>query len=230
MRIGIDCRTYGQDSGYAGRYLRAFVAHIDGNDDGNEYVLFFGERDFGEFSPRSGRIRTLKTAAKPHSLQEQISFPFELYRAKLDLMLFPEPNIPVLYNGRSVSIVFDLVSYFYPEKHLKGSIMRLLRNTLLRRSIRNSAHIIVSGDVLKRDIIEIFDTPEEKIQVIPPMCLSGKKEASSDAKQFLAQENIAEKYSLSVGELREYKNIPRLLQAYNLLIKEDAIDMDLVLV
>lgn len=230
MRIGIDCRTYGPNHGYIGKYLQSFIDHIDKNEDTNEYVLFFSERDFGEFVPSSPRIRTVKTRAESGSAMEQLSFPLELRKAKLDLMFFSGPIMPLAYTGKTVSMVPDLVSYFYPEKHQKGSGMRFLHNFLLRQSMRKSSRIIVWSEVLKRDIIEIFDTPEEKIEVIAPMCLATKLTGKDDGKAFLNQEKISEKYLLSVGELREYKNIPRLLQTYPLLIKESGMDMDLVLV
>ena len=108
--------------------------------------------------------------------------------------------------------------------------MRHFHTFLLRQSIKKSASIIAFSEVLKRDIIEIFNTSEEKIQVIPPMCPEIQFGDENEVKQFLMKEGIAEKYILSVGELREYKNIPRLLQSYNTLLKEKATDADLVLI
>jgi len=108
--------------------------------------------------------------------------------------------------------------------------MRHWYNLILRDSIRKSRSIVAFSEVLKRDIIEIFDTHEEKIRVIPPMSQEIRLSEKSEARQFLLKEGINERYILSVGELREYKNIPRLLQAYNLLLKEDGVDADLVLI
>lgn len=86
---------------------------------------------------------------------------------------------------------------------------------------------------MKHDIIEIFDIYEEKIFVIPPMIPDRKDiqpQRQNEIKQFFLKEGVHEKYILSIGELREYKNIPRLLQAYNLFLKESGEDIDLVLV
>jgi len=106
---------------------------------------------------------------KPGSSSEQIFFPYELSKEKLDLMLFPSPNIPLFYFGKSVIILSDLVSYFYPGKHLKKSWLRHWYHFILRKSIQKAGSIIVFSEILKRDIIEIFDTHEEKIHLIPPM-------------------------------------------------------------
>ena len=169
MRIGIDCRTYGPSGGYMGKYIENFVSHLEQNEDTNEYVLFFSDREAENFTSKSPRFRTIKTSAKLLSLSEQIFFPYELSREKLDLMLFSSPNIPLFYFGKSIIILSDLVSYFYPGKRLKGSWMRHWYHLILRKSIQKSSSIIVSSEILKRDIIEIFDTHEEKIQIIPPM-------------------------------------------------------------
>jgi glycosyltransferase involved in cell wall biosynthesis len=91
----------------------------------------------------------------------------------------------------------------------------------------------VLSEVLKHDLIEIFDIQEEKISVIPPMFPENEKihtGKENEIQQFLLKEGISKKYILSVGELREYKNIPRLLQAYNIFLKESGEDIDLVLV
>lgn len=144
-------------------------------------------------------------------------------------MFFTSPYIPAFYFGKSISLISDLSSYFYPQKHRGGALERYWQTFLLRESMRKSSALIVLSEVLKRDIIEIFDTHEEKIHVIPPLYREVKPSKNNLA-SFLTQEGIGEKYLLSVGELREYKNIPRLLQAYHLLTQEDSTAPDLVLI
>jgi len=46
---------------------------------------------------------------------------------------------------------------------------------MLRHSIQSSDTVIVLSEILKHDLIEIFDIQEEKILVIPPM-LSNKED------------------------------------------------------
>ena len=233
MRIGIDCRIYGKSHGYIGTYIENLVSHLDQSEDTNEYVLFFDDKNFGEFLPKSPRIRTVKTGVKIGSISEQILFPRELLQVKLDHMFFSHPCIPFLYRKKTTILLVDLVAYFYPEKYLKWWLLQYWKGFILRHSIRKSDTIIALSDVLKHDLIEIFDIQEERISVIPPMFPElgntpmGKE---NEIQQFLLKEGISKKYILSVGELREYKNIPRLLQAYDLFLKESWEDIDLVLV
>lgn len=174
MRIGIDCRAYGSSHGYMGKYIEHLVSYLEKNEDANEYVLFFSDRGMEEFLPKSVRFRTARTPIKSGNIAEQIFFPYEIHREKLDIMLFSHPNIPLFYFGKSILILSDLVSYFYPEKRLKNSWMRHWQNLILGESMRKSRSIIVLSEVLKRDIIEIFDIHEEKIRIIPPMCFDIK--------------------------------------------------------
>ncbi len=184
-----------------GKYLAELVSYLEKNEDENEYVLFFHDRELSEFTIRSSRFRTVKTSAQLGSLSEQIHFPYELSKEKLDIMVFPAPNTPVLYFGKTIVIVPDLVSYFYPMKHLKGSWMRNSSNFILRRSLQKASAIIAFSEILRRDIIEIFDIHEDKISIIPPMfldTLSEKVQTREDIQQALALENIHGKYMLIV--------------------------------
>lgn len=119
MRIGIDCRSYGPSHGYMGIYMESFISYLMENEDANEYILFFNDREFGDFTQKSSRFRAVKTVSETGSWSEQTYLPYELYREKLDIMLFSQPSIPLLYLGKSVIILSDLVPYFYPEKRLK---------------------------------------------------------------------------------------------------------------
>ncbi len=233
MRIGIDCRAYWETHGYRGIYIENLISYLDQNEDANEYVLFFNDRDFNDFIPKSPRIHTRKTTVKLSSFLEQIFFPQELFKEKLDHMFFSHPSILFFYRKNTTILLIDLVAYFYPEKYLKWWLLQYWKGFILRHSIRKSDTIIALSEVLKHDIIEIFDVDEQKILVIPPMFPEREKihiEKGNDIQQFLLKEGISKKYILSVGELREYKNIPRLLQAYNLFLKESWEDIDLVLV
>ncbi|MDD2891870.1 MAG: glycosyltransferase family 1 protein [Candidatus Gracilibacteria bacterium] len=234
MRIGIDCRTYGSLHGYIGKYMEHFVSYLMENEDENEYVLFFHDREAGECTiPKSSRFHIIKTSTQTGSVCEQICFLYELSKEKLDVVFFSHPNIPLFYRGKTIVLLPDLVPYFYPRKYSGGTLLRYWNNFLLRNSIKKAHAIIVLSEILKRDIIEIFDVHEENIHIIPPMYLGmekGKIFEQNEIQKFLTKEGIGEKYILSVGHLTEHKNIPRFLQAYHLFLKDIKESIDLVLV
>lgn len=69
---------------------------------------------------------------------------------------------------------------------------------MLRMSMRKASTIIAFSEVLKHDIIEIFDTSEEKIQVISPLHLQMQIGSEHELQQFFIKENFSKKYILSV--------------------------------
>lgn len=118
MRIGIDCRAYGSSHGYIGKYIENLISYLEQSEDTNEYVLFLNDHEAGEFTSKSPRFYIVKTSVKMGGIAEQILFPYELSREKLDVMFFPHPSIPLFYLGKSIILLSDLVPYFYPEKNL----------------------------------------------------------------------------------------------------------------
>ena len=51
--------------------------------------------------------------------KQAVELIYELYKEKLDSVLFSHPSIPLFYFGKSTIILSDLISYFYPEKRMK---------------------------------------------------------------------------------------------------------------
>ena len=230
MRIGIDGRGYGSTYGYMGKYAEALVTHISKHTDAHEYVLIVHDQELNPSILNCPRLQVITIPTGLWKLGNHLYFTYELYRAKLDAMLFMEPKIPVFYVKKSIIIVPDLLSYFYPSKHAHVFWARHVEMFFLRRSIRKASHIITLSKTLKRDLIEIFNIHEDLITHIPPIYVPLRIWKAVTAKNFFAQEHLHEKYILSVWELREYKNIPRLLRAYHSLLEQEKIDMDLVLV
>lgn len=119
MRIGIDCRVYSSSHGYMGKYMEDLVSFLIQNTDAHECVLFFNDRELADSLPKSPRLHIIKTIAKVGSFLEQILFPYELYREKLDILFFPHPFSPWLYRKKYIILLSDLLPYFYPEKRFK---------------------------------------------------------------------------------------------------------------
>lgn len=167
--------------------------------DEHEYVLFFHDQLLADFDFTSPRLRAVKTSARVGSIAEQIVFPYELYREKLDIMFSIAPYSPLLYRRKTIALLPDLASYFYPTKLFKGTWMRNWSNLVLRQSLRKAHRVIALSETLKRDIIEIFDIHEDAIQVIPPMFAGDQDVTEStpdEVQKLLLQENIQGKYMI----------------------------------
>jgi glycosyltransferase involved in cell wall biosynthesis len=102
-----------------------------------------------------------------------------------------------------VTTIHDMIHERYPE-----SFSRLDASSRLKRaSLARADHVICISENTKRDLIELFDTPEHKISVIH----HGVDHV--EARPKTAQDNGVRPYLLYVGHRAGYKNFNGLIQA-----------------
>src|SRR5690242_15271029 len=111
MRVGIDCRLIGTRHGGIGRYTFELVKHILSEDKEDAYYLFYNSeekeviqnlvKNAGDAnSPASVGIsmdRCVMVDIRHYSLMEQLKFGRVLDRYNLDLVHFPNFNVPLTY-------------------------------------------------------------------------------------------------------------------------------------
>ncbi|HEC21068.1 MAG TPA: glycosyltransferase family 1 protein [Candidatus Peregrinibacteria bacterium] len=229
MKIGIDCRI---DSTGIGRYNRELVQNLGKLDSENEYILFVNE--LGIFEAREN-IREVLVGAEHYSFAEQIKFPRILKEEKLDLMHFTHFNAPLLYRGKSVVTIHDLILNFYPNKFynrkrsLKSRFNEFCYKFVIEGITKRSKKIIAVSENTKKDLVDILGIHPEKITVVHNG-LSEKFHVIEDQKLL---EETREKYGLDkpfllyTGVWRSHKNLLRLLEAFGHL--QDKIDHYLIL-
>jgi len=92
---------------------------------------------------------------------------------------------------------------------------------LLTHAVRYAKRIIVWSQYTARDIVETFNISETKIVVITPSIGGGRKEnIQEETKRYLTKQGIEKSYILFVGDIREYKNLPRCIRAYSEIVAE----------
>ena len=133
---------------------------------------------------------------------------------------------------RIISIM-DLSFLHFPEAFKPWVSWQLTHWTA--ESVRNAAHILTISEFTKREIVRVYGYPEERITVVYPgvsekiqefqrKAESGKrKEIASIKKKYRV-----EKYLFFVGTLQPKKNLPRLLEAFQI-IHNDFPDIQLVI-
>jgi glycosyltransferase involved in cell wall biosynthesis len=103
----------------------------------------------------------------PHySFKEQILYPYLIQKQKVDLMHFPHFNAPLAYRKPSIVTIHDLILSFYPGKSI-GSWFKERAYHLTLASITKRAEKIISVSAhTKKDIVELLQIDDRKIQVI----------------------------------------------------------------
>jgi hypothetical protein len=77
----------------------------------NEYVIFLRRENFDEYRPILETLYESSGQIMWYGFAEQFLSLAALARAGLDLMHFPHFNVPILYPGRFVVTIHDLICF-----------------------------------------------------------------------------------------------------------------------
>lgn len=228
MRIGIDARFYGPKAKGLGRYTQELIEQLALLDDKNEYFIFLGSDDFLAAQIEAKNFTKVLADFQPYSLREQLIFPLKIWRTKLDLMHFTHFNVPFFYRGKFVATIHDLILKKFPTKRpgifkgLRYFFKNIFYDICLRSAVRRACQILTVSHFTKNDLIDYFGLEPAKISVIyegvsrltlPP--------ASKEAGQrILEKYGIRPPFLLYVGNAYPHKNLPFLLEAFELLLKK----------
>ncbi len=228
MRIGIDCRMAGTGEGI-GRYVEELIKHLSEIDNENIYVLLFSESMLAsKFQISNDKFQKIIVKSKYYSLSEQTYFIWELFKLKLDIVHFPSFNVPILYPGKFVVTIHDIIHHRFPGRKKSRFVHRLAYRLVIWAAIKRAKRIIAVSEATKRDILKVFHVGLEKITVIYEG--AGLKLASiNDTDAVLKRYNIQKPFLLFVGVWRQYKNLPRLAAAFDLVRDKYSLDCELVL-
>lgn len=228
--IGIDYTAAVQQGGGIGRYVRSLVHALAAIDSETDYRIFAaGVTDQHEL-PTLGENFTWK----PTSLGDQglvrlwyrlhVPLPIERWTGRLDLYHAPDFLLPpVRKDTKTLLTIHDLSFIRAPETATES--LRQFLNKAVPRSVERADHILADSAATKDDLIELYQTPTEKITVL----YSGVDPRFKPTNDPVVLQTIREKYEigaadfiLSLGTVQPRKNYVRLVEAFNALPQKDA--------
>jgi glycosyltransferase involved in cell wall biosynthesis len=244
MRIGIDARFFGPIGKGLGRYTQKLIENLEkvsaqggpvfGDD--HQYFIFLKSENFDEYTPKNKNFTKIKADYGWYSFSEQIWFPLLLNKYKLDLMHFPHFNVPILYFGKFVVTIHDLILINFPT--LRGSTLSplfykikfLAYKIVIKHAINKSSRIIAVSNFTKNDILKNYKSvSDKKITVTYEACEDFCMLSPNKDKEILSRYGIEKPYIMYVGNAYPHKNLERLILAFKK-IKEKKEDLKLVLV
>lgn len=219
MRIAIDTQTtLGQKTGF-GFYVKNLTENLKKIDPDNAYILVAPD--------------TQKDFSTPQRfIWDQFRYPKIAKEKKVDILhqpCFSAPSCPLLYRGKIIVTVHDLISMHFPKNLPYAS--RMFYSKWMPFSYRKADKIIAISEDTKRDIVTRLNIPEAKIQVIH----SAVSDSFSPVRDKKKLDEVKRKYKtgdeyiLDVGTLEPRKNLPFLVKAYHQAIKDRKITHNLVL-
>lgn len=138
-------------------------------------------------------------------------FPFEFLTGRVNLIHTsdwsePYSRLPM------VTTIHDLVFQKYPE-----TLDPLVLSTQSKRLVRickNQTHIITDSLSTKNDLIEIYNLPSSRIQVVyPGISDLYSPQSKQEIDRVKIKYKLPDQYILSLGTQEPRKNIPRLIKA-----------------
>ena len=142
-----------------------------------------------------------------------------------DLSIFFNYIVPPRISGKVMTTIHDLTWLRYPETMDKKNLRRIAGD--IDYSLERADRIVTVSEFSKKELSELLDIPAAKIVVVP--CAGGDMPESGDFAEITKKYGLDEPYLLYVGNIEPRKNLPRLLQAFDLLKREQGIAHKLVI-
>lgn len=206
MKIAIDARMI-QMSGI-GTYIKTLMGQ-------GIYDIALGDK--ADIHRVDDSVSVIAYEDKIYGISEQLHFPGrELKKSGADMLHVPHYNVPVFYRGRLAVTIHDLTHLVLPE-FLPNKFAYIYAKLMLGYAVRKAEVIFTVSENSKKDIMRFFKVREDKIAVV-----YNAVDSKFKVKERSEVEYLIDKYKLPhdkkvimyVGNLKQHKNLGRLLEAY----------------
>jgi glycosyltransferase involved in cell wall biosynthesis len=159
-----------------------------------------------------------------------IGLPLYLSRSSFDLFHGTNYEIPLWNRGPSVVTIHDLSLLLHSEAHEK----RLVRRARWRLPLmaKRASKIITPSNSVKTEVCETFGVDSEKVVVTPEAPRSAfKRREDTDSQVIELRERLGinEDFLLFVGTIEPRKNLHRLIEAFDQLLRSTSLRSKLVI-
>ena len=210
--IGFDARFCTAQATGIGRYVRELVDWLATQKIPHHFTLYTTAEGAKQWKnlPRNFQCQVVEYPI--YSWQEQILFGQKLNRARHDLMVFPHFNVPLIFRGKMVITIHDLILHSFAGKKHQSPWQRLAYKLVLSRAVRRAEHIFTVSEFTSQLVQKHFSRLPE-VSAIP----NGVSTTFFPRKipaQLKKKYQLPERYFLYTGVCREHKNLPRLITAF----------------
>lgn len=142
---------------------------------------------------------------------------YELIRHPVDVVFVPGHEVPTFFNKKKtqmVTTIHDVAFRRVPESYSDAN--RLRQDWAVRGAVKKATRIISVSESTKRDLIELYRAPAEKIAVTPLAVNAADYRLTEETRREVLQRYRLSpgKYFFFVGRLEEKKNVAVLVEAF----------------
>ena len=223
MRIAIDARKL-RDYGI-GTYVRNLLRYLARIDRSTDYIVLCQDADLPFVSGLGENFRAIPEGSPGYSIREQITVPRDLRRERADLFHAPHYVLPPLTPCKSVVTIHDCIHLRFPQ-YLPNKLGYAYARGSLWMAAHRSNRILTVSEASKRDILDYFNVPPEKIDVI----YNGIDEefstlpAEEDVARVRERFQLDAPFILYAGNIKPHKNLERTIEAFDLLRRSRQFD------
>jgi glycosyltransferase involved in cell wall biosynthesis len=214
--IGIDARFYGYKDGGLGRYSEMLIKYLQEIDHQNYYKIFLRKEGFKICQITNSHFQKVLVNINNYSLKEQIYFPYKIWLEKIDLMHFCHLNVPILYSGRYIVTIHDLIMNDYSTKRESTHsfpvffIIKKCYQIVLARAIKNAAMVIAVSQFTKSCVLQRYKIKPERAAVVYEGVTLKKFDSLPE------RSRPTEKIIMYVGRAYPHKNLENLLRSFRI--------------
>jgi glycosyltransferase involved in cell wall biosynthesis len=168
MKIGIDCRLSGIAHAGIGRYIENLISRLPKEASDIEWVYFY--RNKKQVIPNLN-VESHLVPIQHYTFQEQLQLVSIFNQAKLDLLHVPHFNAPILYPGKLIVTIHDLLWH-----QQRGSQVTTLKpweywgkytgyKLVTSRAIKKASKILVPTQTIKKTLSRHYPDSIDKIIV-----------------------------------------------------------------
>lgn len=236
MKIGIDGRLINESG--IGRYIRNLLENLALIDKTNDYFILLKRRDVNKFH-FGENFKNIEADSNWYSVSEQIKLPRLLNSLKLDLVHFPHFNVPVLFKGKFIVTIHDLIHQHFTMSRsttldpLTYKVKQFGYKKVFNFAVKKSERILVPSGFVKSQLKNEWGVDDKKITVTPEgvdeniFKLKSKQSKNLQLK-ILGKIGIIAPYVFYVGNAHPHKNVEGLIKAFRK-IKQSRPELKLVL-
>jgi len=220
MYVGIDCRELRGELTGIGRILIEFLNSISSKKTKHKFILFGNQNTYLEYEfLKKNMFQKIYEPERITLVWDQIKLKKLLYKYSIDIFFSPYYKIPLFTRTKKISSIFD-VTYLLVKPDKNSFKNKYYVRNFIKLAFKKVETIITCSNYTKYDLLKILNLPKDKIKVVY-LAISPKFKTIERAKVELVKKKygIDKKYILYVGRFKSYKNVGRLVDAYNLLPK-----------
>jgi glycosyltransferase involved in cell wall biosynthesis/ubiquinone/menaquinone biosynthesis C-methylase UbiE len=220
MKIAIDVSLAVGESAGVGSYARGLLEGLAAIDAENEYVLYTyldlpqSPQPIFPQRPNFALWRLPLDGEHWERMWSGADLPPKQALDAVDVIHSPFFNAPKEHHGALVVTIHDVSFLLQPQFHIEANRLHCLQGTL--NAALYADRIIAVSQQTRKDLIDYFAVPEERIRVIPeaPRRVYAPERNIEIIRGVLERFGIFHNFILFVGSLEPRKNLKTLLQAY----------------